>query len=158
MRSNGEYVHARKRSGMKFRCKALRYVASGDKKWWMTTVDSRFARQLLWAELTVRFVRSFCIDWAPFGKKSLSVIRNSGVVAVQGFSFYCGNGDAIGTSVSVRYIVDVRSSGVVVKRGSTVYKSSPRLRTCIQLSYRALHRNLGHMHAQTREYIPFVPS
>ena len=76
---------------------------------------------LLWAELTVRFVRSFCIDWAPFGKKSLSVIRNSRVVAVQGFSFYCGNGDAIGTSVSVRYIVDVRSSGVVVKRGSTVH-------------------------------------
>ena len=42
------------------------------------------------------------------------------MVAVQDF-FYCGNGDAIGTSVSVRYIVDVRSSGVVVKRGSTVY-------------------------------------
>ena len=39
----------------------------------------------------------------------------------RGFSFYCGNGDAIGTSVSVRYIVDVRSSGVVVKRGSTVH-------------------------------------
>ena len=65
-------------------------------------------------------MRSFCIDWAPFGKKSLSVIRNSRVVAVQGFFSYCGNGDAIGTSVSVRYIVDVRSSGVVVKRGSTV--------------------------------------
>ena len=43
----------------------------------------------------------------------------SGVVAVQVF-FYCGNGDAIGTSVSVCYIVDVRSSGVVVKRGSAV--------------------------------------
>ena len=66
-------------------------------------------------------MRSFCIDWAPFGKKLLSVIRNSGVVTVQGFSFYCGNGDAIGTSVSVHYIVDVRSSGVVVKRGSTVH-------------------------------------
>ena len=66
-------------------------------------------------------MRSFCIDWAPFGKKSLSVIRNSGVVAVQCVFFYCGNGDAIGTSVSVCYIVDVRSSGVVVKRDSTVY-------------------------------------
>ena len=31
--------------------------------------------------------------------------------------FYCGNGDA---SVGVRYIADVHSSGVVVKRGSTV--------------------------------------
>ena len=69
-------------------------------------------------------MRSFCIDWAPFGKKPLSVIWNSrvisGVVAVQGV-FYCGNGDAIGTSVSVHYIVDVRSSGVVVKWGSTLY-------------------------------------
>ena len=41
------------------------------------------ACRLLWAELTVRFVRSFCIDWAPFGKKPLSIIRGSGVVAVQ---------------------------------------------------------------------------
>ena len=68
-------------------------------------------------------MRSFCIDWAQFGKKSLSVIRNSRVVAVQLFFFYCGNGDAIGTSVSVRYIVDVRSSGVVVRRSSTVFQA-----------------------------------
>ena len=67
-------------------------------------------------------MRSFCIDWAPFGKKSLSVIRNSGVVAVQFFFFYCGNGDAIGTSVSVRYIVDVRSSGVSLS-GVLLYTS-----------------------------------
>ena len=70
------------------------------------------AHQLLWPELTVRFVRLFCIDGHHLG-------RNSGVVAVQGF-FYCGNEDTIRTSVSVRYIVDVCSSGVVVKRGSTV--------------------------------------
>ena len=38
------------------------------------------------------------------------------------FFFYCGNGDAFGTSVSVHYIiiVDVRSSGVVFKWGSTL--------------------------------------
>ena len=78
------------------------------------------ARQLLWEELTVHSVRSFCIDWTPFGKKPLSVIQNSGVWSLFRVFFYCGNGDAIGTSVSVRYIVDVCSSGVVVKRGSTV--------------------------------------
>ena len=55
------------------------------------------------------FVRSFCIDWALFGKKLLSVLRNRGEDAVQ-FFFYCGNGDAIETSVSVSCIVDVRSS------------------------------------------------
>ena len=50
----------------------------------------------------------------------LSGIRNSGMVAIQRLFFYCSSRDAIGTSVSIRYIVDVHSSGVVVKRSSTV--------------------------------------
>ena len=98
------------------RARKREFEATDTEKW-----TARFARQLLWAELTVRFVRSFYIDWAPFGKKSLSVqIYGIAGWSLFSFFFYCGNGDAIGTSVSVRYIVDVRSSGVVVKRGSTV--------------------------------------
>ena len=53
---------------------------------YMATQHHRHS-SLLWAGLTVRFVRSLCIDWAPFGKKLLSVVRNNGVV-VQEVLFY----------------------------------------------------------------------
>ena len=50
----------------------------------------------------------------------------------QGFLMYYSKGDAIGTKVSVRYRRSGRLSGVVVKRGSTVYN------TCIyNISYTA---------------------
>ena len=42
------------------------------------------AHQLLWAELIIRFVRSFCNDWAPFGQKLLSFVWNR-VVTVRAF-------------------------------------------------------------------------
>ena len=43
------------------------------------------------------------------------------MAAKQGFLMYYSKGDAIGTKVSVRYRRSGRLSGVVVKRGSTVY-------------------------------------
>ena len=45
------------------------------------------------------------------------------MAAKQGFLMYYSKGDAIGTKVSVRYRRSGRLSGVVVKRGSTVYSS-----------------------------------
>ena len=48
------------------------------------------------------------------------------MAAKQGFLMYYSKGDAIGTKVSVRYRRSGRLSGVVVKRGSTVYWSSHR--------------------------------
>ena len=44
------------------------------------------------------------------------------MAAKQGFLMYYSKGDAIGTKVSVRYRRSGRLSGVVVKRGSTVYR------------------------------------
>ena len=44
-----------------------------------------------------------------------------GVAAKQGFRYYYFYSDAIGTKVSVRYRRSGRLSGVVVKRGFTVY-------------------------------------
>ena len=56
------------------------------------------------------------------------------MAAKQGFLMYYSKGDAIGTKVSVRYRRSGRLSGVVVKRGSTVY-IEPRFSTmCIDLS------------------------
>ena len=43
------------------------------------------------------------------------------MAAKQGFVIYYTKGVAIGTEVSVRYRESGRLSGVVVKRGSTVY-------------------------------------
>ena len=43
------------------------------------------------------------------------------MAAKQGFLMYYSKGDAIGTKVSVRYRRSGRLSGVVVKRGSTVF-------------------------------------
>jgi hypothetical protein len=51
----------------------------------------------------------------------VAVIRSRGVAAKQGFLMYYTKGDAIGTKVRVRYRESGRLSGVVVKRGSTVY-------------------------------------
>ena len=45
------------------------------------------------------------------------------MAAKQGFLMYYSKGDAIGTKVSVRYRRSGRLSGVVVKRGSTVYSN-----------------------------------
>ena len=47
------------------------------------------------------------------------------MAAKQGFLMYYSKGDAIGTKVSVRYRRSGRLSGVVVKRGSTVYSTLP---------------------------------
>ena len=47
------------------------------------------------------------------------------MAAKQGFLMYYSKGDAIGTKVSVRYRRSGRLSGVVVKRGSTVYNIAP---------------------------------
>ena len=49
------------------------------------------------------------------------------MAAKQGFLMYYSKGDAIGTKVSVRYRRSGRLSGVVVKRGSTVYKCTFRV-------------------------------
>ena len=43
------------------------------------------------------------------------------MAAKRGFLMYYSKGDAIGTKVSVRYRRSGRLSGVVVKRGSTIY-------------------------------------
>ena len=51
----------------------------------------------------------------------VAVIRSRGVAAKQGFLMYYTKGDVIGTKVRVRYRESGRLSGVVVKRGSTVY-------------------------------------
>ena len=48
------------------------------------------------------------------------VIRSSGVSAIQGLLNIEVNGRIVGTFRNVRYIMDVRFSGVSVKRGSTV--------------------------------------
>ena len=48
------------------------------------------------------------------------------MAAKQGFLMYYSKGDAIGTKVSVRYRRSGRLSGVVVKRGSTVFNSAHR--------------------------------
>ena len=48
------------------------------------------------------------------------------MAAKQGFLMYYSKGDAIGTKVSVRYRRSGRLSGVVVKRGSTVYLNAQR--------------------------------
>ena len=48
------------------------------------------------------------------------VIRSSGVSAIQGLLNIEVNGKIVGTFRNVRYIMDVRFSGVSVKRGSTV--------------------------------------
>ena len=44
------------------------------------------------------------------------------MAAKQGFLMYYSKGDAIGTKVSVSYRRSGHLSGVVVKRGSTVYQ------------------------------------
>ena len=51
----------------------------------------------------------------------MAVVRSGGVAAKQGFLMYYTKGVAIGTEVSVRYKESGRFSGMVVKRGSTVY-------------------------------------
>ena len=61
---------------------------------------------------------SFSIACVQLGPRKLSVIRSSGVSAIQGLLKY---GRAIGTFKIVLYIVGVRYSGVSVKRGSTIY-------------------------------------
>ena len=55
----------------------------------------------------------------------MAVVRSRGVAAKQGFLMYYTKGVAIGTEVSVRYKESGRFSGVVVKRGSTVYGDIP---------------------------------
>ena len=57
------------------------------------------------------------------GLEIATVIRSRGVAAKQGFLMYYSKGDAIRTKVSVRYRRSGRLSEVVVKRGSTVYRS-----------------------------------
>ena len=55
------------------------------------------------------------------------------MAAKQGFLMYYSKGDAIGTKVSVRYRRSGRLSGVVVKRGSTVYGSRDRYGSIISI-------------------------
>ena len=63
---------------------------------------------------------SLSIAYVQLGPRKLSVIRSSGVSAVQGCLSIAVNGRAVGTFRNVRYIVGVRYSAVSVKRGSTV--------------------------------------
>ena len=51
----------------------------------------------------------------------MSVIRSSGVSAIQGLLKY---GRTVGTFRIVRYIMGVRFSGVSVKRGSPVFSNN----------------------------------
>ena len=68
---------------------------------------------------------SLSIACLRLGPRKLSVIRSSGVSAIQGLLLSIEvNGRAIRTFRIVRYIVGVRYSGVSVKRGSTVFKST----------------------------------
>ena len=63
---------------------------------------------------------SLSIACVQLGQRKLSVIRNSGMSAIQGCLSIEVNGRAVGTFIFVRYIVGVRYSGVSVKWGSTV--------------------------------------
>ena len=65
-----------------------------------------------------RSERSFCIDGHHLGPKSVAVIRWP---QIRGFLSIILYGDAVGTKVSGRYRQGGRSSGVAVKRGSTVH-------------------------------------
>ena len=56
------------------------------------------------------------------GPEKAAVVRSRGVAAKQGFLMYYTKGVAIGNEVSVSYKESGRFSGVVVKRGSTVWK------------------------------------
>ena len=58
------------------------------------------------------------------------------MAAKQGFLMYYSKGDAIGTKVSVRYRRSGRLSGVVVKRGSTVY-------VCMQRCFQSKYSNIS---------------
>ena len=60
------------------------------------------------------------IACVQLGPRKLSVIRSSGVSAIQGCLSIEVNGRAVRTFIIVRYIVGVRYSGVSVKRGSTI--------------------------------------
>ena len=71
--------------------------------------------------LAGRCAGSLCIGGRHFGSEDAAVVRSRGVAAKQGFRQYYFYSDAIGTKVSVRYRRSGRLSGVVVKRGSTVY-------------------------------------
>ena len=62
-----------------------------------------------------------CVQLGP---RKLSVIRSSGVSAIQGCLSIEVNGKAIGTFRIVCYIMGVRYSGVSVKRGSIVLECS----------------------------------
>ena len=62
---------------------------------------------------------SLSIACVQLGPRKLSVIQSSGVSAIQGLSIEV-NGRAIRTFRIVHYIMDIRYSGVSVKRGSTV--------------------------------------
>ena len=65
---------------------------------------------------------SSCTGGHHLGPGRVAIIQSRGVAAKPGFLMYFTKGDAIGTKVSVRYRESGRLSGVVVKRGSTVYK------------------------------------
>ena len=56
------------------------------------------------------------------GPERAAVVRSRGVAAKQGFIVYYTKGVAIRTEVGVRYRESGHLSGVVVKRGSTVYR------------------------------------
>ena len=62
---------------------------------------------------------SLSIACVQLGPQKLSVIRSSGVSAIQGLRIEV-NGRAVGTFRIVRYIVGVYYLGVSVKWGSTV--------------------------------------
>ena len=61
------------------------------------------------------------------GPERAAVVRSRGVAAKEGFIIYYTKGIAIGTEVTVRYKESGRLSGVVVKRGSTVYTILARI-------------------------------
>ena len=55
------------------------------------------------------------------GPERAAIVRSRGVAAKQGFIMCYTKGVAIGSEVTVRYRESGRLSGVVVKRGSTVF-------------------------------------
>ena len=61
------------------------------------------------------------------------------MAAKQGFPMHYSKGDAIGTKVSVRYRRSGRLSGVVVKRGSTVYSLHYHL---LMLPFNCFHKTV----------------
>ena len=83
-----------------------------------------------------RSERSVCIDGHHLGAKTWPLYGVEGWPQIRGFLSTILYGDAVGTKVSGRFRQGGRSSGVAVKKGSTVYACLATL--CVQISLHSL--------------------